>query len=210
MSGVNPQACDVFAFKVPTPEEERHDFLWRYAKVLPERGKIGIFNRSYYEDVLVTRVHPDLLVQQHLPSGTEFGKKFWKQRFEDINAFERHLQRNGTKIVKVFLHLSRDEQKRRFLDRLDEPDKAWKFSSADLAERAHFDEYQQAYEAMLTATSTKWAPWFVVPADHKYLARMLVAGILARAIQDLHLQLPRVNDGERGALDLAKVSLLNE
>ena len=167
MSGVNPEGCEVFSFKEPSREELRHDFIWRCAKVLPERGRIGIFNRSYYEEVLVVRVHPEMLAPQHLPSGSEAGSRLWQGRYEDINNFEHHLHRSGTRVVKFFLHVSKEEQRRRLLARLDDPAKQWKFSPADLAERSHFDEYQQAYEEALTATSTSWAPWYVVPADEK-------------------------------------------
>ncbi len=210
MSGVNPQGCSVVSFKQPSAEELDHDFLWRCAKALPERGQIVIFNRSYYEELLVTRVHPEILARQHLPPGAQHGEKLWAQRHEDINAFERHLERNGTRVVKLFLHVSKDEQKRRFLERLSDPEKQWKFSSADLAERAHFDEYQRAYEDMITTTSTRWAPWYVIPADHKYAARALVGCILAHAIGQLDLRLPQVIGAERAALDAARQVLLAE
>ncbi len=210
MSGINPQGCDVVAFKRPSAEELGHDYLWRCETALPARGRIGIFNRSYYEEVLVTRVHPELLVDQHLPGDTAKGKKLWRQRYEDINAFERHLERNGTRIVKFFLHLSKDEQKKRLLERLDDPAKYWKFSAADLAERAYFDEYTHAYEAMITATSTAWAPWYVVPADHKYAARALVGGVLTHVIDGLDLHMPVVDAAGRAALDKARQALLAE
>jgi PPK2 family polyphosphate:nucleotide phosphotransferase len=207
MSGVNPQGCEVVAFKAPSAEELNHDFLWRCVKALPERGRIGIFNRSYYEEVLVARVHPEILAGQHLPPDTATGDKLWHQRYKDINAFERHLHRNGTRIVKIFLHVSEDEQKKRLLERLDDPAKYWKFSAADLAERAHFDEYTAAYEAMITATSTPWAPWYVVPADHKYAGRALVGGIVTHVIEQLDLQLPAVNDEGRAQIEEAKRTL---
>jgi PPK2 family polyphosphate:nucleotide phosphotransferase len=191
MSGVNPQGCSVTAFKRPSDEDLRHDFLWRCAKALPERGHIGIFNRSYYEEVLVVRVHPDLLESQHLSGSAKPGKRLWQQRYDDINGFEQHLDRGGTRIVKFFLHVSKDEQRRRFLDRLDDPAKQWKFTSADLAERAHFDEYMAAYEAALTATSTKQAPWYVIPADHKPTMRALVAGVVVHVVDQLGLSLPK-------------------
>jgi PPK2 family polyphosphate:nucleotide phosphotransferase len=210
MSGVNPQGCEVTAFKRPSADELSHDFLWRCEKALPPRGRIGIFNRSYYEDVLVTRVHPDILAAQHLPPDTATGKKLWHQRYEDINAFERHLQRNGTRFVKLFLHVSKDEQRKRLLERLDDPAKHWKFSSADLAERAYFDEYTHAYERAITATSTSWAPWYVVPADHKYAERALVGGILAHVIEQLDLHLPEPDGEELAALDRARKALLAE
>ncbi len=208
MSGVNPQGCRVEAFKQPSSEEMRHDFLWRCSKVLPELGEISIFNRSYYEDVLVTRVHPELLERTHERPAHEDDEKFWRHRYEDINAFEHHLHRNGTRLVKVFLHLSRDEQKRRFLDRLDDPAKEWKFSTADLAEREHWDEYQVAYDEALSATSTSWAPWYVVPADHKYALRALVGGIIVHTIDQLKLRAPTVNKHDRAALAAARDSLL--
>jgi len=210
MSGVNPQGCRVEAFKQPSAEDLDHDFLWRSSKVLPERGMIGIFNRSYYEEVLVVRVHPELLARGKDGSGEPPPEHVWRDRFEDINAFEHHLDRNGTRIVKIFLHVSRERQRRRFLKRLDVADKNWKFSANDLAERKHWDEYQSAYEEALSATSTPWAPWFVVPADHKYALRALVGGIIVDAIDDLDLQPPQISPSERGALARAKHELLTE
>ena len=210
MSGVNPQGCRVQAFKQPSTEELEHDFLWRCSKVLPDLGSMSIFNRSYYEDVLVTRVHPDLLAKAHeMPSGGP-NKKFWNDRFADINAFEHHLHRSKTRIVKVFLHVSKEEQKKRFLSRLDEPAKNWKFSVADLAERKYWDEYQSAYEEAITQTSTPWAPWYVVPADHKYELRALVGGIVVDAIDQLDLRPPAVDPSETGALDDARRTLMSE
>jgi PPK2 family polyphosphate:nucleotide phosphotransferase len=191
MSGINPQGCSVSSFKRPSETELRHDFLWRCSRELPERGHIGIFNRSYYEEVLVVKVHPDLLADQGLPVGAKPGSGFWHDRYEDINGFERHLDRNGTKIVKFFLHVSKDEQRRRFLDRLDDPAKQWKFTPADLAEREHFDEYTKAYEKALTATSTKHAPWHVIPADHKPTMRALVAGVIVNVVDSLDLDAPK-------------------
>lgn len=199
MSGVNPQGCQVFSFKKPSAEELDHNFLWRYMKSLPERGRIGIFNRSYYEDVLVVKVHPELLEQQKLPPGKR-GKGFWKARYEDINAFEQHLVRNGTVIVKLFLNVSKDEQKRRFLERLQNPEKHWKFSSADLIERGFWEQYQDAYEDALSATSTEWAPWYVVPADHKWISRTVVADVVTNAIRSLKLKFPDITDAQRAAL----------
>ncbi len=210
MSGVNPQGCSVVSFKQPSAEELSHDFLWRCSRALPERGRIGIFNRSYYEEVLVTRVHPDLIADQHLPPEAKHGGKLWAQRYEDINTFEQHLDRSGTRVVKVFLHVSREEQKRRILRRLGDPAKQWKFSNADLAERAHFDEYQRAYEDTITATSTAWAPWYVVPADHKYAARVLVGCILVHTIEQLDLKLPEMTVAGHAALDAARQALLAE
>jgi PPK2 family polyphosphate:nucleotide phosphotransferase len=199
MSGVNPQGCQVFSFKKPSAEELDHNFLWRYMKCLPERGRIGIFNRSYYEDVLVVKVHPELLEQQKLPPGKR-GKGFWKARYEDINAFEQHLVRNGTVIAKLFLNVSKDEQKPRFLERLQNPEKHWKFSSADLIERGFWEEYQDAYEDALAATSTEWAPWYVVPADHKWISRTVVADVVTTAIRSLKLKFPEITDAQRFAL----------
>lgn len=210
MSGVNPQGCEVTAFKQPSTEELSHDFLWRASRALPERGRIGIFNRSYYEEVLVVRVHPELLARGAPVPAKGPGKAVWQERYEDINAFERHLHRNGTQIVKIFLHVSRDEQKRRFLDRLDDPAKYWKFSAADLAERGHWDDYMAAYEEALTATSTSWAPWYVVPADHKYALRALVGGIVVHAIDEMDLPLPQVPPDDLPALARAKDELLAE
>jgi PPK2 family polyphosphate:nucleotide phosphotransferase len=209
MSGVNPQGCEVVAFKSPSSEELNHDFLWRCTKELPEQGRIGIFNRSYYEEVLVTRVHPDILARQHLPPDYKSDEELWRQRYEDINAFEQHLHRNGTRIVKLFLHVSEGEQKKRLLDRLDDPTKYWKFSATDLAERPFFHDYRRAYEAAITATSTSWAPWYVVPADHKYVTRALVGGILTHTIEQLDLRLPQLTSEERAALDAARQQLLS-
>jgi PPK2 family polyphosphate:nucleotide phosphotransferase len=210
MSGVNPQGCEVFSFKQPSAEELAHDFLWRCSKVLPERGRIGIFNRSYYEEVLVVRVHPELLASQHLPPHSPVGPKLWQERYDDINAFERRLDRSGTRVVKLFLHVSKEEQRRRFLARLDDPTKQWKFSGADLSERVHFEEYQQAYEAALTATSTPWAPWYVVPADHKAAMRALVGGIVVHAIHQLDLHIPPVDKQQASAIEAARQALLSE
>ena len=191
MSGINPQGCQVYNFKKPSDEDLDHTFLWRFMKALPERGRIGIFNRSYYEDVLVVRVHPEILEQQKLPDGSR-GRGFWGARFDDINSFERHLHRNGTLVVKFFLHLSKGEQRRRFLARLSDPAKQWKFSDADLDEREHWDAYQEVFEECLRNTSTSWAPWWVIPADHKWVARALVSAILTRTIEDLGLKMPMV------------------
>jgi PPK2 family polyphosphate:nucleotide phosphotransferase len=207
MSGVNPQGCQVFSFKKPSSEELDHNFLWRYMKSLPERGRIGIFNRSYYEDVLVVKVHPELLGRQ-LPRETEkVGKKFWEERYEDINAFERHLVRNGTVILKFFLNVSKDEQKKRFLERLDRPEKNWKFSPSDMAERGFWDDYMAAYEDALAVTSTEWAPWYVIPADYKWITRAVVADIVTTAIRDLNLKPPEVTDAQRKLLTEARKNL---
>lgn len=209
MSGVNPQGCQVFSFKRPSAEEIDHNFLWRHMLRLPERGRIGIFNRSYYEDVLVVKVHPEIVAAQPLPAG-RIDKSFWKARYEDINAFERHLVRNGTIILKIFLNVSKDEQKRRFLERLETPEKNWKFSVADLAERDYWDDYQQAYEDALAATSTEWAPWHVIPADHKWLTRMLVADVLTDTIRALDLAFPEPSTQTRATLAEAREKLLGE
>jgi PPK2 family polyphosphate:nucleotide phosphotransferase len=209
MSGVNPQGCRVHSFKQPSSEELDHDFLWRAARALPERGQIGIFNRSHYEEVLVVRVHPELLVHQQLPAGDR-GEAFWKARFDSINSFERHLDANGTKTLKFFLNVSKDEQRKRFIARLEEPGKEWKFSAGDVVERQHWDEYMVAYEEALTATSHSWAPWYVIPADHKYLMHMLVAGILVHTISVLDLAYPTVSEETRAANEAARRQLESE
>jgi PPK2 family polyphosphate:nucleotide phosphotransferase len=209
MSGINPQGCQVFSFKKPSAEELNHNFLWRYMKALPERGRIGIFNRSYFEDVLVVKVHPEILELGKLPPGKR-GKSFWHDRYEDINAFERHLVRNGTIVLKFFLNVSQKEQKKRLLERLDNPAKNWKFSAADLAERAYWDQYMEAYESAINATSTEWAPWHIIPADHKWGTRTLVAGILAHAIRRLDLKFPEVSDEQKQALLVARKKLEQE
>ena len=206
MSGVNPQGVSVVSFGKPSTEELDHDFLWRIGKAMPERGRIGIFNRSHYEEVVALRVHPEWLDLQHLPPGPR-DDAFWKARFEAINGFERHLDRSGTKVVKCFLHVSKDEQKRRFFKRLDRPDKGWKFKAADVAERAHWDEYMDAYEAAITATSTPWAPWYVIPADHKKVMQAMVARILAETIRSLDLAWPTVSEDERKANEAARRAL---
>jgi PPK2 family polyphosphate:nucleotide phosphotransferase len=206
MSGLNLQGCQVFSFKKPSTEELDHNFLWRYMRCLPERGRIGIFNRSYYEDVLVVKVHPEILEAGRLPPGKR-GKSFWHGRYEDINSFERHLTRNGTAILKLFLNVSKKEQKRRFLERLEDPEKHWKFSAADLAERAHWDEYMEAYEDALSATSTDYAPWYVVPADHKWATRALVADLLTTTMRSLDLRYPELSQEQEEALQKAKETL---
>jgi len=198
MSGVNPQGVQVYSFKKPSSEELDHNFLWRVAKAAPERGRIGIFNRSHYEEVVALRVHPEWLSAQRLPDGPG-DPEFWERRFEDINAFERHLDRTGTKVVKFFLHVSKAAQKKRFLARLDEPHKEWKFNAADVAERAHWDEYMAAYDDALSATSTAWAPWYVIPADHKWLTQAIVAAILVDTIEGLDLHWPEVSGAEHEA-----------
>lgn len=209
MSGVNPQGCDVRSFKQPSAEEIDHSFLWRYQKAVPERGRIGIFNRSYYEDVLVVRVHPEILAQSRLPDGAR-DERFWRARFDDINAFERHLARNGYVVLKFFLHVSKDEQRRRFLERLDEPEKHWKFSTSDLETRSRWDDYAQAFEAALTATSTEWAPWHVVPADDKWSMRVAVAQITVEALSGLDLRYPQPTAEKLALLEGARAQLLDE
>jgi PPK2 family polyphosphate:nucleotide phosphotransferase len=198
MSGVNPQGVQVVAFGKPSSEELDHDFLWRISKAVPERGRIGIFNRSHYEEVVALKVHPEWLEPQRLPPGKR-DEGFWQERYEDINAFERHLDRNGTKIVKFFLHVSKEVQKKRFLARLDTPGKEWKFNAADVAERARWDEYMSAFEEALTATSTPWAPWYVIPADHKRVTQALVAQILVERVRALDLSWPEVSQAEHAA-----------
>jgi PPK2 family polyphosphate:nucleotide phosphotransferase len=206
MSGVNPQGCQVYSFKKPSAEDLDHNFLWRYMKCLPERGRIGIFNRSYYEDVLVVRVHPEILESQRLPDG-KHGKKFWAARYEDINAFEQHLVRNGTVILKFFLNVSKQTQKERFLERLDRPEKNWKFSSADLTERGFWNDYQDAYEKALSVTSTENAPWYVIPADHKWAARALVADIITTTLLSLDLHYPEPGEAQKALLAEARRKL---
>jgi PPK2 family polyphosphate:nucleotide phosphotransferase len=198
MSGVNPQGVQVVSFGKPSSEELDHDFLWRVSKALPERGRIGIFNRSHYEEVVALKVHPEWLEPQRLPSRRR-DEQFWQERYEDINTFERHLDRNGTKIVKFFLHVSKAVQKKRFLARLDTPGKEWKFNADDVVERAHWDDYMSAFEDALTATSTPWAPWYVIPADHKPLTQALVALALVEKVKSLDLRWPEVSEKEHAA-----------
>jgi PPK2 family polyphosphate:nucleotide phosphotransferase len=198
LSGVNPEGCDVFSFKQPSPEELEHDFLWRELRRLPERGRIGIFNRSYYEEVLVVRVHPKILVTEGLSK--ESLKKTWEGRYRSIRDLEAHLHRNGTEIIKIFLHLSRDEQKRRFLERIDEPDKNWKFSRADIHERKYWNNYMKAYEECLEATSTQHAPWYIVPADDKENARIIVSQIVLDAFDRFHMTYPKTTPERRKEL----------
>ncbi|HOB59592.1 MAG TPA: polyphosphate kinase 2 family protein [Methanoregulaceae archaeon] len=209
MAGVNPQGCRVTSFKVPTSEETDHNFLWRYTRALPARGEIGIFNRSYYEDVLVVKVHPEILDNQQLPPGKR-GDKFWNARYDDINAFERHLVQNGTFIMKFFLHISREEQKKRLLDRLEDKKKYWKFALSDLAERQFWDDYQTAYEMMLSKTSTDTAPWYIIPADYKWIARSLIADIISTKIRSLDLMYPEVPEETLKQLEIAREKLASE
>ena len=206
MSGINPQGCQVYSFKSPSNEELDHDFLWRTSKCTPERGRIGIFNRSYYEEVLVVRVHPEFLKGQKLPPAL-VTKQVWNERYEDIAAFERYLGRNGVAVVKFFLHVSKKEQKKRFLERLDMPDKNWKFSSADAREREHWDEYMEAYEDMIRATATKEAPWYVVPADNKWFTRIVVAAAIIEAMEKMDLAYPKVDAAQRRELEVTRALL---
>mgnify|MGYP006195464163 FL=1 len=209
MSGINPQGCQVSSFKAPSNEELDHDFLWRCIKKLPERGRIGIFNRSYYEEVLVVRVHDHLLQKQRIPAKL-ITKKIWDERMEDIRNFEKHLSRNGTKVIKIFLNVSEEEQKARFLERINEPSKNWKLSYDDIKERGHWDEYMKVYEDMIRKTSTTEAPWYVIPADNKIYARLAVASAMIKALEDLDLSYPTIADEERARLDDLKKFLLEE
>jgi len=209
MSGVNPQGVEVYSFKAPTLNERMHHFLWRGIQRLPARGRITIFNRSYYEEVLVVRVHPEFLVAQNLPQ-KKFDDSFWNLRFEDINNFERMITRNGTMVIKFFLHVSFKEQKKRFLKRLEDPHKLWKFSEDDLSERGYWKKYMQAYEQMLAATSTEWAPWYIIPADQKWFMRMAVADIITRRIHELNLAFPKVSKQQRERLMQIRKKLRNE
>jgi len=209
MSGINPQGCQVVSFKAPTNEDLDHDYLWRCLKRLPERGRIGIFNRSYYEETLVVRVHSELLAKQKLPTQL-VTPRIWKERFEDIRGIERYLTRNGVVIRKFFLHLSKKEQKKRFLDRLDNPDKHWKFSSADARERGYWKAYMKAYEEMIRETATKAAPWYVVPADNKWFTRLVVAAAIIDALASLNLAFPKVGKAKRKELAAARHTLESE
>jgi len=206
MSGINPQGCQVYSFKAPSPEELDHDFLWRTSRCLPERGRIGIFNRSYYEEVLAVRVHPEFLEKQRLPPRL-VTNQIWKERFEDISSFERYATRNGIAIRKFFLNVSRDEQKKRFLERLDNPDKNWKFSMADARERERWDDYMAAYEDMIRHTASGHAPWYVVPADNKWFTRLVVAAAVIEALDDMNLAYPKVDDEKRKELEAARSML---
>jgi len=206
MSGVNPQGCQVYSFKAPSDEELDHDFMWRTTRCLPERGRIGIFNRSYYEEVLVVRVHPEILAKQKLPPEL-VTKDIWQERFADINAFERYVTRNGVTICKFFLHVSQQEQKKRFLDRLLEPEKNWKFSLADVQERKRWPEYMRAYEDMIRNTSSEHAPWYVVPADHKWFTRLVVAAAVVGALEGMNLAFPKVDAEKKKELEAARVIL---
>jgi PPK2 family polyphosphate:nucleotide phosphotransferase len=209
MSGVNPQGTQVFSFKAPSTEELDHDYLWRNFKALPERGNIGIFNRSYYEEVLVARVHPEILERQQLPPQLK-DKGIWKRRFQEINNFEEYLVSNGTIVLKFFLNVSKAEQKKRFLERIDRPEKNWKFSSADAKERQRWDDYQAAYEDVLNHTNTKHAPWYVVPADHKWFTRLAVGGVILQTMRDLKLAYPTISEAQQQELLKAKEMLESE
>jgi PPK2 family polyphosphate:nucleotide phosphotransferase len=198
MSGINPQGVDVYSFKAPSVEELSHDYLWRYHKALPARGRIGILNRSYFEEVLVVRVHKEALANEHVPTG---GAHLWQQRFDDLNTFERHLVHSGTLIVKFFLHISKEEQRKRLLERLDDPNKTWKFSRGDFRERQFWDDYTVAYEEMLNATSTDWAPWYAIPSDRKWFMRTAIADILVTKLAALGLRYPAPSAAERAALE---------
>jgi PPK2 family polyphosphate:nucleotide phosphotransferase len=209
MSGVNPQGCQVFSFKAPSMEELDHDYLWRSMKCLPERGRIGIFNRSYYEEVLIARVHPEILERQQLPPHPQ-PETLWQQRFEQINQFEKYLTENGIVVLKFFLNVSKAEQKRRFLERLEQPEKNWKFSAQDVVERRYWQDYQAAYEDLFNHTSTEWAPWHIIPADRKWFMRMVVSDIICTKLRSLDLHYPTVSDAQRAQLQLAKQQLLAE
>ena len=209
MSGINPQGCQVYSFKAPSAEERDHDYLWRSMRALPERGRIGIHNRSYYEEVLVARVHPEILQSQQLPREHK-RKGIWKERFRQINAFERYLDENGVKVLKFFLNVSKDEQKKRFLERIDTPEKNWKFSLGDVKERAHWDDYMKAYEDVFTNTSTEWAPWHIVPANNKGFMRLAVAAIMYKTLRELNLRYPKVSEQRLGELQQARQMLVQE
>jgi len=213
MSGVNPQGCQVKSFKTPSYEELDHDFMWRSSKALPERGNIGIFNRSYYEEVLITKVHPEILSRQklpHLKKNILKDKKFWENRYEDINHFEKYLTNNGTVIIKFFLHVSKEVQKERFLDRINDPTKNWKFTINDINERQHWDKYMDAYEDILQETSTDWAPWYVIPANKKWFMRTAVSEIIIRTLESLNLSYPEITESQKKDLQKAKEILENE
>ncbi len=210
MSGINPQGCQVFSFKHPSVMEFDHDFLWRYAQCLPERGRVGIFNRSYYEDVLVVKVHPELLAEQGLSKAQQNKKTIWPERYASINSLEQHLHRNGTRIVKFFLHMSKETQRERFLDRIDEPSKQWKFGAADLAERQYWDDYMDAYQQCLSATSSEQAPWFVVPADDKQNARLIIAQVVLDTFKSLGMHYPESDNARHKELLKIRQQLVAE
>ena len=209
MSGLNPQGCEVHSFKAPSVEELDHDYLWRNFKVLPERGRIGIFNRSYYEEVLVARVHPEILQRQQLPPASK-GKDIWKRRFREINDFERYLVDNGILVLKIFLYVSKAEQKKRFLERIERPEKNWKFSASDVAERAFWKDYMAAYEDVFAHTSTDWAPWYVIPADNKWFTRLAVSAVIVAAMREINPQYPTLSKEHKTGLLEAKKTLEQE
>ena len=206
MSGINPQGCQVFSFKAPSEEELDHDYLWRSMRALPERGRIGIFNRSYYEELLIVRVHPEILKKQQLPIFPK-GDQIWKQRFEEINNFEKYLVNNGVIVLKFFLNVSKSVQRKRFLERIDSPEKNWKFSASDLQERSFWDDYMNAYEEVFNHTSTEFAPWYIVPADRKWFTRLIVADIICQKLQELNLQYPKISEEYKRKLSEAKKAL---
>ncbi|HAY3544569.1 polyphosphate kinase 2 family protein [Elizabethkingia anophelis] len=211
MSGINPQGCQVTSFKTPSSKEYTHDFLWRHYLALPEKGKIGIFNRSHYESVLICKVHPEYnLGEKVWKDVKDFDDKFWNNRYESIRNFEKHLSENGTKVIKFFLHVSKDEQKKRLLDRINEPEKNWKFSSGDLKERALWDKYQKAYEEAINETSTEYAPWHILPADNKWFTRLTACQIITQTLEKMDLKFPVLSDEETSELEASKTSLENE
>ena len=213
LSGINPQGCEVHSFKHPSPEELEHDFIWRHYVKLPDRGRIGIFNRSHYENVLITKIHPEILLAENLPgvhSVKDVNKKFWERRYRQINDFEQTISENGTTIIKFFLHLSKKEQKNRFLQRIEMPDKNWKFSAADIEERTFWDDYQKAYELAIGHTSTAHAPWYIIPADHKWFSRVVIGNIIVATLQKMDIQMPKISAEEKSLLQQAKEKLLNE
>jgi PPK2 family polyphosphate:nucleotide phosphotransferase len=209
MSGINPQGCQVYSFKAPSPEERDHDYLWRSMKALPERGRIGIHNRSYYEEVIVVRIHREILESQQLPAQRKT-KGIWKERFSQINNFERYLVETGIEVLKFYLNVSREEQKKRFLERIENPEKNWKFSVADAKERMHWNRYMEAYEDVFTHTSTKWAPWYIIPADNKWFMRLAVAAILYQTLKDMRLRYPEVSEARKRELAETRQLLLKE
>jgi len=212
-SGLNPQGCEVHSFKSPSNNELEHDYLWRHYTKLPQRGNIGIFNRSHYENVLITRVHPEFILNENLPdvnSVKDITPAFWEKRYRQINDFEQSISENGTTIVKFFLHVSKDEQKKRFLERIRKPDKNWKFSSADIHERQHWDDYQQAYEMAFRKTSTETAPWYIIPADNKWFTHVAIGNILVETLQKMNIQMPEISKAEKDALKEARRKLQNE
>ncbi len=213
MSGINPQGCTIHSFKAPSKNELEHDFLWRHYIRLPERGQIGMFNRSHYENVLVTKVHPEYILGEQIPgveSLKDINEQFWTDRYEQINNFEKTIHQNGTIVLKFFLHLSKEEQKNRFLDRIKEPDKNWKFSFGDIEEREHWDEYQQAFEQAISNTSTKDAPWYIIPADNKWFSRIAISDVIINTLKSLNLKIPELEAKEKAKLEEAKQILLKE